>query len=451
MPDSREPFSGLHAEWLKLKGCLFDPTTQLPALPAVVDDVRRRLEAGERLGLIYLDLSSGGPLEATTGWQLYDLLVGDVARALHACRSGLLVERDTLAQVGVRSDEFLLFVGLGGDGASPAWQLDHLHREVAMAVERALQGRPSEDGQQLPPLQSAAIEVAVEPTVRIERAIYRSLEQVRTICRHETEKRHTGQLADLLRILGERQLLTRFQPIVELGSGGVHGFEALSSPSPGSTFTSPELLFGFAEETGRIVELDRLCRTLALTRAAELRGRGLLPAGGKVFLNCSAPAFGDPRMVSDLLGATAAVSLEPRDVVLEVTERVAITEWRAFRKALDTLRGAGFAVAIDDMGSGYSSLQAVAEIEPDYLKFDLSLVLDIHRSRIKRDLLEGLVHLAQKIGAHTVAEGIEGCEELEVVRALRIAYGQGYLFARPAPAAELGGVYFPTRPELAES
>lgn len=444
MVDSGEPWGGLHAEWLKLKGCLFDPITKLPALPAAIDDVRRRLEAGERLGLIYLDLSSGGALEAVVGWQHYDALLADVAEALHACRTGLLGERDALAQVGVRSDELLVFVGLGGEEAGPVGQLAHLHREITAAVERTLNARPNEERLHLPPLHSAAIEVAVEPQIRLERAIYRSLERVREICRRETEKRHTGQLADLLRILGERQLTTRFQPIVELVAGRVHGFEALSSPPHGSSFASPELLFDFAEETGRIVELDRLCRTLALTRAAELRARGLLAEGGKVFLNCSAPVFADPRLLADLLGATTVVGLAPRDVVLEVTERVAITEWRAFRKALDELRHIGFEIAIDDMGSGYSSLQAVAEIEPDYLKFDLSLVLEIHRSRIKRDLLGGLVHLAQRIGARTVAEGIEGPEELEVVRGLGISYGQGYFFARPASVAELAGVYFPS-------
>src|SRR5690606_1481406 len=100
-----------------------------------------------------------------------------------------------------------------------------------------------------------------------------------------------------------------------------------------------------------------------------------------------------------------------RDIVLEITERVAVTSWQSFRRHLADLRHSGFAVAIDDMGAGYSSLHTVAEIEPDYLKFDISLVRDIHLSPIKQDLLGSLVDLARKIDAKVIAEGVEKAEE----------------------------------------
>ena len=129
--------------------------------------------------------------------------------------------------------------------------------------------------------------------------------------------------------------------------------------------------------------------------------------------------------------------------MLEITERVAITEWQAFRACLGSLREAGVRVAIDDMGSGYSSLRTVAEIEPDYLKFDLSLVSDIHHSAIKRELLGALVTLARNIAARSIAEGVEKLEELAVVRGMGIDYGQGFFFARPAEASAAGHVHFP--------
>ena len=102
------------------------------------------------------------------------------------------------------------------------------------------------------------------------------------------------------------------------------------------------------------------------------------------------------------------------------------------RANVAALRGIGFAIAIDDMGAGYSSLQAVAEVEPDYLKFDISLVRDIHLSPIKRNLLEMLVALAGKIHARVIAEGVESAPEFEALRGMGVHFAQGFYFAEPA-------------------
>src|SRR5690606_16980630 len=95
----------------------------------------------------------------------------------------------------------------------------------------------------------------------------------------------------------------------------------------------------------------------------------------------------------------------------------------------------GFGVAIDDMGSGYSSLHSVAEVEPDFLKFDIALVRDIHLSPIKRGLLESLALLAERVEAQVIAEGVEKQEELETLRDMKVPFAQGYLFSPPASLA----------------
>ncbi|MCL4837593.1 MAG: EAL domain-containing protein, partial [Thermoanaerobaculia bacterium] len=140
----------------------------------------------------------------------------------------------------------------------------------------------------------------------------------------------------------------------------------------------------------------------------------------------------------DLLGPEqreliASVGLLPENLVVEVTERVAIAGNREVRGAVDRLRAEGVQFAVDDVGAGYASLQAVAEVEPQYLKFDLSLVRDIHQSRIKQGLLESLVGLAEKIDARVVAEGVEQAEEYHTLRELGVPLAQGFLFAAPQP------------------
>jgi EAL domain-containing protein (putative c-di-GMP-specific phosphodiesterase class I)/GGDEF domain-containing protein len=426
----------LRADWLKLRGYLFDPVTRLPALPAVLDEVRRRLEGGEPVGLVYLDLSGGGQIEAVHGWQIHDTMLQQVADALRDARAEVLGEHDAITLTGVRSDELVVFVGLAS-GTDRLERLDLLHRQLLDRVKRFLNVLSGDGDLVYPILQSASIELHIDPTIRIERTIYAALARARDLCRREAQRRQSGRLTELRRILISGDITIRYQPIIDLEHGQIHGFEALSSPPPTKIFENPEVLFAFAEETEGIIDLERLCRRQAIGR------RHLLEAPGKLFINCSAHGFADPLLIEDLHHHVAAAGFTAQDVVLEVTERVAITEWRAFRRILQEVRGAGLKIAIDDMGSGYSSLRAVGEIEPDYLKFDYSLIHGVHQSPIKRDLLETLVTLARKIGAQAIGEGIETLEEFETVRSLGVPLGQGYLFARPAPPAELKPVEFP--------
>jgi EAL domain-containing protein (putative c-di-GMP-specific phosphodiesterase class I) len=128
-------------------------------------------------------------------------------------------------------------------------------------------------------------------------------------------------------------------------------------------------------------------------------------------------------------------------VVLEITERVALEERSVYRKVLHDLKQAGFGIAIDDVGAGHSTLKRLVDVEPDYLKFDVSLVRDIDQNPIKRSLLETVVDLAARIGARVVAEGIEAESELATVRDMGVPLGQGRHLCPPqlVPAAPAVG------------
>lgn len=424
---SDEGYWELRAEWLKLRGCLFDPNTGLPALPAVIEDVRRRIEEGERIGLIYVDLSSGERLESMYGWQAYDRLLKQVTAVLLELRERALTPLDTVALLAVRGDEFVVFVGSRFGHELDEQRLTRLRTRLTADLESRL--RLDGDGEGLAGLSLSCGSgmVHTDPTVRIERSIYQSLDDVRLLCRRQRERQRSLRLHELRRILTSRDVLIRYQPIVRLDDGLIHGFEALSSGPPGNVFENPEMLFSFAEETEQIVELERLCRVQAIRGAARLN------APQKLFINCSAHAFVDPELVSStVLEEVRRAGRDPRDIVFEVTERVAITEWKEVRAVLATLRRIGFSIAIDDMGAGYSSLQAVAEVEPDYLKFDISLVRDVHLSPIKRNLLETLVVLAEKIDAQAIAEGVESLQEFQALRSMGVGLAQGFYFAVPA-------------------
>jgi EAL domain-containing protein (putative c-di-GMP-specific phosphodiesterase class I)/GGDEF domain-containing protein len=422
-----ERYWELRAEWLKLRGHLFDPNTGLPALPAVVEDVRRRIEEGEKIGVVYVDLSSGERLESMCGWQTYDRLLKQVTAVLLEFRERALTPLDAVAQTAVRGDEFVLFVGARFSHEVDEQRLTRLRMRLAADLEHRLRLEAEKEVPAGLSISCGSGMVRTDPTVRIERSIYQSIDDVRTLCRRQRERQRSLRLHELRRILAARDVLIRYQPIVRLDDGVIHGFEALSSGPPGNMFENPEMLFSFTEETEQIVELERLCRLQAI------RGAARLARPQKLFINCSAHAFVDPDLMSSaILEEVRLAGRDPRDIVFEVTERVAITEWKEVRAVLASLRRIGFSIAIDDMGAGYSSLQAVAEVEPDYLKFDISLVRDVHRSPIKRNLLETLVVLADKIDARAIAEGVESQEEFQALRAMGVGLAQGFYFAVPA-------------------
>jgi EAL domain-containing protein (putative c-di-GMP-specific phosphodiesterase class I) len=121
-------------------------------------------------------------------------------------------------------------------------------------------------------------------------------------------------------------------------------------------------------------------------------------------------------------------------VVLEITERTAIKDYPKFRKRLRSFRERGFRFAVDDAGSGYAGLGSIANLEPDFIKLDISLINSIDTNFIKQNLVETMVGFAKEQGAMVIAEGIERAEELETVKRIGVPLVQGFLLHRPERA-----------------
>jgi EAL domain-containing protein (putative c-di-GMP-specific phosphodiesterase class I) len=122
-------------------------------------------------------------------------------------------------------------------------------------------------------------------------------------------------------------------------------------------------------------------------------------------------------------------------LVLEFSERSADADPDGFVEALERLKESGFAVALDDIGTGYASQTILERIQPDFLKLDVSLVRNIHENLIKQELLSSLIRIAGRLGSTVIAEGVESQEEVTALLEAGARYGQGYLFAVPAPAS----------------
>jgi len=234
-------------------------------------------------------------------------------------------------------------------------------------------------------------------------------------------------------VISRRDIQPVFQPVFDLATGNMIGMEALSRGPRGSEFESGETLFSLAERTELLVPLERVCRQRSLEAAAGSNSRR------QIFLNLSPAAASDPEFLGPLFrNQVMALGLEPDRIVLEITERTYAVYEGLFREVLSKFRSQNFRIAVDDVGTGYSNLSSLADIEPDYLKFDNVFVRGIDRRQVKQDLLEALMSFARKMHTKVIAEGIETREELRVLQSLGVPYGQGFLLARPMPVGEIG-------------
>ena len=241
---------------------------------------------------------------------------------------------------------------------------------------------------------------------------------------HEDKTYLQNEIQEILR---HKMIHSVYQPIVSLKNGDILGYEALTRGPHNHPFHSPLPLFTYADETGQLYPLDRLAREKAIQGAFFASGEELL------FINISAAILHDPHFVPGrTLELLEAQGMKPERIVFEITERSSIEDFSMAKKLLMHYRNQGYRIAIDDAGAGYSSLQAIAELHPDFIKVDRSLVQGVHSNKTKEAILEAFVSFAQKLNIEIIAEGIEHLDELLYLTRMGVHYGQGYLLGRPS-------------------
>ncbi len=239
------------------------------------------------------------------------------------------------------------------------------------------------------------------------------------------------ELSDTLDyIIKTKAIKSVFQPIISLKDGSILGHEALSRITYDSSIKSPEMLFSVASEHGRLWELELLCRTTALKAAYK----SMVPPYDKMlFLNVNPNVMHDENFkkgfTRDFL---LQFNIKPQHIVFEITERNVILDMQGFLSAISHYRGQGYTVAIDDAGAGYSGLNLISDINPNYIKLDMKLIRGIHQDGLKYALVKGMAELSKISRINLIAEGIESYEELKTLIGLGVQYGQGFYIQRPS-------------------
>jgi diguanylate cyclase (GGDEF)-like protein len=250
----------------------------------------------------------------------------------------------------------------------------------------------------------------------------------------QSKSRDTMLLPRLIEILQQSQLNALFQPIVNMTTGEIIGYEGLIRGPSDSPLHSPMNLFRVAAANNMSAQLERMCCKVVSTRFAQLK----LP--GKLFLNISPESLLQYEVNrGEALGYLHEIGISPERVIIELTENQPAYDYELLREAVMFYRGMGFQIAIDDLGEGFSTLRLWSELRPEYVKIDMHFIQGINLDPVKLQFVRSIHEIAQESGTLVIAEGIETQTELLMIRDLGIAYGQGYQFARPSaiPATTL--------------
>ena len=401
-----------------------------------VEHALARVDRGSSLAVLFLDLDDFKTVNDTLGHQAGDEVIRVVAGRL----SGAARAADTTARLG--GDEFAMLME---DDTNDASELvaQRLLESIAAPIsieDRAITMTASIGIARARPGESLQVDTLLR---NADVAMYEAKASGKGTCRHFSPEMHDA-LVDQLEL--KRELVTaiergefelHYQPVVDLATHQYVSLEALIRWNhPVRGFISPDEFIPIAEASGAIVPLGRWALRAACEHALRLQWR-VGPSAPSISVNLSTRQLQEPTLVAETIAVLRETGLAPEKLVLEITETAMISDFDLVLTRLKDLRAAKIRVAVDDFGSGYSSLNYIRRLPIDLLKIDRAFIADIGESEEVAALTETILGLARIIGVTVVAEGIETEAQLAEVTRLGCDLGQGYLFLRPVDAAEI--------------
>jgi diguanylate cyclase (GGDEF)-like protein len=374
----------------------------------------------DEVSVLSIDIDDLQTVNNEYGHAAGDQVLQAVARVLAQCVRG----RDLVARVG--GDEFAAL--LPGAGASEAAVVAQRILDTLRGVEVPYGARQLTIGCATGGAETDPVEVMG----RADEALYRarklgpgrieSADRVRPAPGGRASD-WDGVLRGMLRDGGVRAV---FQPIVDLSSGELHGFEALARPEGLGAHGSVENLFAAALRLGLGIDLDWFCRRAALDGSRQL------PDPATLFINVTVAGLLDPlHGVDQTLMLLDWAGRKPTEVVLELSEREPVADKVRLAEVLASYREAGLRFALDDVGEGHSTFEILAISAPEFVKVARSLVAGAGSNPAARAVIESLVTFARASGALVIAEGLETPADVRAMTSLGVDLGQGYGLGRP--------------------
>ncbi|WP_245430827.1 bifunctional diguanylate cyclase/phosphodiesterase [Rhodoplanes roseus] len=416
-----------------------DPLTGLPnrrVFHSALEQVGRREAADDaaqarQYALLFLDIDRFKVINDTLGHRIGDRLLQESARRLRAA----IRDTDVLARLG--GDEFAIVV-------SPVESRDALEAMADRLVDTIAQPCDIE-GHHI--CSSVSIGIAVGPQdgrdaddllMAADLALYAVKAECRgthkffhpSMNKEVNDRRHVEM--DLREAIARDRLELHYQPIVDLRTQSITGFEALTRwRHPENGMVPPNVFIPVAEDSGLILPLGEWALAEACRQAARW------PQDLKIAVNLSPVQLSAPNLVDMIERTLASTGLTPARLELEITERVFLDDSEKTLRILRRLKQVGVCIAMDDFGTGYSSLSYLRSFPFDKIKVDRAFVLDLDDGSEHVAIVQAVVHMARALGMRTTAEGVETPRQQELLAALGCDEAQGYLFSRAVPIGEV--------------
>ncbi|TAN49735.1 MAG: bifunctional diguanylate cyclase/phosphodiesterase [Methylococcaceae bacterium] len=416
----------------------FDPLTDLPNRRMFRDRLEQAFKKAGRaeltVALMFIDLDHFKQVNDTLGHDMGDLLLKEATQRLNRC----VRSTDTVARLG--GDEFAVILCELDD--------EKIVERVARDILQTL-AKPFTLGTELAYI-SASIGIAFYPKdasqidellKNADQAMYAAKDPGHRNCHRyfapsmqEAAQNRMQLTTDLRLALSDDQFLVYYQPIIELASGAVVKAEALIRwQHPTRGLVNPIDFIGFAEETGLIVSIGAWVMHTACLQTMAWREQGLPPL--RITVNVSARQFHEGNLPEVVHTALNETGLPPEDLELEITEGMLMYDIDHAASTIQALWKVGVRISEDDFGTGYSSLNYLKKFPIHTLKIDQSFVRDIGADPDDTALVAAIIAMAHSLHLTVVAEGVETQQQLDYLRGQGCDHCQGFLFARPMPAA----------------
>jgi diguanylate cyclase (GGDEF)-like protein/PAS domain S-box-containing protein len=424
-----------------LHDALHDPLTGLANRVLFRDHVERALAGRRRrrtkVAVLFLDLDNFKLVNDSLGHRAGDRLLIEVGHRLRAT----IRETDVAARQG--GDEFTILLDRVRNLDEATASAERIAAELRKPIE--LDGRSIVVGVSIGIAMAGGPEIAADDLLaHADAAMYEAKSQGRA--RHAVfdpsmRIRATSRLemeTDLRTAIDEEQFELHYQPIIELRSNRIAGFEALVRwRHPKRGLVSPMEFIPLAEVSGLIVPLGRLITEAACRQLRAMRDAGIVDKTLTMSVNVSPRQAVEPGFAAEVGATLAAAGLEPSALVLEITESLMLHESAVSDGLLRQLHEMGVGLVVDDFGTGFSALEYFKRFAVQGLKIDRSFIDGLGRSREDTAIVTATLAFASALGLSVTAEGVETVDQFERLRALGCPQGQGFLFSRPVAAADL--------------